>query len=303
MLYKSRSKSSELNTLEILNYRMDLSNKNKQHYFNLKKGYEGEVIFDLLTERLDCDCLILNDLLLEVNNTSFQIDSLLIIQGKIYFYEVKNYEGDFYYEADRFYKKPKYEVVNPFTQLTRTESLLRQLLTSLGYSLQINSFLVFIHPNFNLYQAPLNAPIIFPNQIKAYLNNLNSKPSKLTERHMELAAQLFSLHKNDSPYTQIPTYDYDRLRKGIICPQCQSFSMLVIKQKCICHNCEYQEPKSNAVLSSIREFQVLFPNEKISTNIIYEWCKEMVSKKSIRRILSNHFETVGVRQWTYYKEK
>ena len=65
MPYKSRTESTELLILGSLNIRMNLSDKDRQHYFNLKKGYEGEVIFDSLTEKLQCECLILNDLLLK----------------------------------------------------------------------------------------------------------------------------------------------------------------------------------------------------------------------------------------------
>ena len=79
---------------------MTLSDKDKQHYFNLKKGYEGEVMFDSLTEKLQCECLILNDLLLKINNTTFQIDTL-IISDTIYLFEVKNFEGDYVYESDK----------------------------------------------------------------------------------------------------------------------------------------------------------------------------------------------------------
>ena len=43
----------------------------------------------------------------KINNTTFQIDTLIIISETIYFFEVKNYEGDYYYESDRLYKKPK----------------------------------------------------------------------------------------------------------------------------------------------------------------------------------------------------
>ncbi|HWO77601.1 MAG TPA: hypothetical protein VNM69_17175 [Bacillus sp. (in: firmicutes)] len=45
MPYKPWTESAELQILRILNYRMDLSDKEKQHFFNLKKGYEGEVMF------------------------------------------------------------------------------------------------------------------------------------------------------------------------------------------------------------------------------------------------------------------
>ena len=110
MLCKARTESIELQILRSLNSRMDLSDKEKQHYFNLKKGYEGELMFDALTEKLQCDCLILNDLLLKLNQTIFQIDTIIIFPETIYLFEVKNFEGDFYYEGDRLYRKPKSEI-------------------------------------------------------------------------------------------------------------------------------------------------------------------------------------------------
>jgi hypothetical protein len=148
---------------------MNLSDKDKQHFFNLKKGYEGEIIFDSLAEKLQCECFILNDLLLKLNNTMFQIDSLIIIQETIYFFEVKNFEGDYYYESDRLYKKSKSEINNPLNQLNRSESLFRQLLQSLGFNIPILASVVFINPEFTLYQTPLNKPFIFPTQVNRYL--------------------------------------------------------------------------------------------------------------------------------------
>ena len=72
--------------------------RENQNYINLEKGYEGERNFEVLLEHHLSEGLILNDLLLEKNNTLFQIDSLLISQNSIYLFEVKNYEGDFYIE-------------------------------------------------------------------------------------------------------------------------------------------------------------------------------------------------------------
>lgn len=69
MPYKPRTESTELLILRSLHTRMNLLEKDKQHYFNLKKGYEGEVMFDSLTEKLQCECFIVNDLLLKTNNT------------------------------------------------------------------------------------------------------------------------------------------------------------------------------------------------------------------------------------------
>lgn len=146
MLYKSRTKSKELIILEYLDKRMFLPDQEKSYFLNLKKGFEGEVMFDLLTENLQSECLVLNDLLLKNNKTTFQIDTLIIFSNKVYLYEVKNLEGDYYYESDKILKFPKIEITNPLYQLRRCETLLKQLIISLGYNLPIEGIVVFINP-------------------------------------------------------------------------------------------------------------------------------------------------------------
>lgn len=301
MPYKSRTESTELLILGSLNIRMNLSDKDRQHYFNLKKGYEGEVIFDSLTEKLQCECLILNDLLLKTNNTMFQIDSLIMISETIYLFEVKNYEGDFYYESDRIYKKPKSEINNPLHQLSRSESLLRQLLHKLGFNPSIEASVVFINPEFTLYQAPLDKPFIFPTQVNHFLNKLNTTPSKLNGKHKMLADKLISLHIKNSPFSLLPSYDYDQLRKGITCQECQSFSISDEGQNCVCKECGHEEIVSASVMRSVKEFKLLFPNRKITTSVIHDWCKVVNSKKKIRRILGENFTIVGGRRWSSYQ--
>lgn len=302
MIYKHRGESLELLILECLNKRMSLSDKNKLHYLNLKKGYEGEKLFDSFLETLECECFILNDLLLNFNNTMFQIDSLLIFADSIYIYEVKNHQGDFYYESDRLYKKPKLEITNPLNQLNRSESLLRQLLQSLGFHLTIEASIVFINPEFTLFQAPLNKPFIYPSQLNRYFKKLNNCSStKLDEKHRILADKLLSLHINDSPYTLLPAYEYNQLRKGIICIKCNSYSLFIEGRKCSCQKCGFEEAAITAIIRSINEYKILFPDKKITTNVIHEWCQIVDSKKRIYKILKNNLKIKGVRQWSFYE--
>src|SRR4051812_33780847 len=117
MAYKPRIEKDELKILRSLNARMDLTEKDKKHYYKLKKGYEGEVMFDLLTEKLPEERLILNDLLLETNNTKFQIDTAMIVQEKIHLFEVKNFEADYEYDSGKFQTISGKEYSNPFDQL------------------------------------------------------------------------------------------------------------------------------------------------------------------------------------------
>ncbi|WP_235850387.1 nuclease-related domain-containing protein [Niallia circulans] len=172
-MYKKRREPLELALLKSLNSRMELSNELKTKYLNQGKGWEGERKFDKYLKDLAPNSIILNDLLLQSRQTTFQIDSLLIEGDALHLYEIKNYEGDFYYENDRFYKKKnKVEISNPITQLKRTDSLLRQLVHQLGYSITIIPHVVFINPEFILYQAPLHLPCIYPNQLNRYVKLL-----------------------------------------------------------------------------------------------------------------------------------
>ncbi|MFS0864225.1 nuclease-related domain-containing protein [Fredinandcohnia sp. 179-A 10B2 NHS] len=89
---------------------MVLSEKYPRKYVTAEKGYQGEVLFDQMMQSLSIEHLILNDLLLEVGNTHFQIDSLLIRQNKIHLYDVKNFEGDYYLEGDKLFTSSGTEI-------------------------------------------------------------------------------------------------------------------------------------------------------------------------------------------------
>jgi hypothetical protein len=307
MAYKNRSESGELIILRLLNVRMTLSEADKHYYFALKKGYEGEVLFDQLTEKLQCECYILNDLLLKVNNKTFQIDTLIIIYKKILIFEVKNYEGDYFYqvgskvEADRLYKLPKTEYDNPLTQITRSDSLLRQLLHELNANLPIEANVVFINPKFTLYQAPLDKPFIFPTQVTGYLEKLDKSSFRLTDDYKRLADKIVSLHIKKSPYTQLPPYRYEQLRKGLTCCRCDSFSISVEGKKCACLDCGHEELVVEAVLRCVGEIKVLFPGMKVTTNLVYDWCGGVLSQKRIRRVLIKSFNKVGNGPSAYYE--
>lgn len=129
----------ELQILLYLDARMDLLPRDQKNLNNLKKGYEGELkFFHLLEKELTSKCIRLYDLLLESNQTEFQIDNLLIYQNVIYMNEVKYYGGDFFLRNDKWYvAASEKEIRNPILQLQRSEYLLRQLLQQMGVHLKI----------------------------------------------------------------------------------------------------------------------------------------------------------------------
>ncbi|WP_188206921.1 NERD domain-containing protein [Alkalibacillus aidingensis] len=301
MIYKKRTQSKELTILKSLDNRMELPTNYKQNFLNLLKGYEGEVKFDSLTEKLQCDCLILNDLLFNTNNTTFQIDSLMITLKTLYLFEVKNFEGDYYYENDKFFKRNNYEILNPLHQLSRCKSLFSQLLYKQKIDFFIQANVVFINPEFMLYQSPKGQPMIFPPQINRYLSKFNSISSKLNKHHKRIADELISLQTTENPYNNLPPYEYRHLRKGIICPKCNSFSIVHEKIQSICEECGHKEKTSTAVLRNVNELKLHFPEEKITTPIIYDWCNHQISERKIRTTLEKNYKKKGQKRWVYFE--
>ena len=301
MLFKSRTENNDYLILKFLNNRMQLSKSDYQNYSSLKKGYEGEFFFDALTEKLESDCLVLNDLLLKINKQTFQIDSLIIMNHEVYLLEIKNYSGDYIYKSPQLIQKEETKLTNPLIQLNRSESLLSQLLFKYNFNIPIKSFVIFPNPLFTLYQAPLGIPFIFPNQLSPFLQKLDSNTSKLQEQHKNLAKLLSSSHTIDNHFENCPPYQYHQLRKGITCSVCHSFNLSITGRSCICICCGNKESVDSAVMRNLKEFKLLLPDKKITTSGIYEWCEIIDSRKRILRILKENFNLVNKNRNSFFE--
>ncbi len=303
IVIKPRGENIELELLRSLRVHKKLEEEDENNYVSLEKGWAGEKQFDQLLLGLTNECLILNDLLLKVNNTLFQIDSLLITQKKIFIFEVKNYEGDYYIKDGRLHIINGKEIKNPLIQISRSESLFRQLLQELKFNVPVVSHVIFISPEFYLYEAPVNGPYVFHAQLGRFLKKLDAgAASRVSDGQIELAHKLASLHITKNPYSRLPDYTYEELEKGIVCKCGCSFMEVENKNDLICPSCGELENKESAVLRAIREFNLLFPDRKITTKGTMEWCG-VISKKRVRKILLTNFDLVKKAKASYYVPK
>ncbi|RTR28439.1 hypothetical protein EKG37_16965 [Robertmurraya yapensis] len=71
----------------------------------------------------------------------------------------------------------------------------------------------------------------------------------------------------------------------------------------ICESCGVHEDLESAILRSVEEFRVLFPNRKITTNAVQDWCRVVESRRTIRRVLGNNFNLMGYGKYSYYSLK
>lgn len=299
---KARSSGTELSIMRSLNSRVALVENEFKRFVNLSKGLEGEDQFIHLIESLQLDTYLLHDICFEHNHSVFQIDTLLISEKEILLFEVKNYEGEFVYDAGTFrLVSNNQEIVNPLHQLNRSVSLLRSMLKS--STLPIKGYLAFINPEFTLLQAPVDSPIILPTQLKRFMKRLEQVSSSLSAKHRQLAEGLLKLHLPKSPYVRVPHYAYEELKKGILCSSCFTFMEQKDSRFMSCKNCGLSEVVDDSILRSIEEIQLLFPDRKITTKLVWEWCGSGISDRTVRRVLVKYFIQKGSKKGRYYVVK
>ncbi|MDE1548148.1 nuclease-related domain-containing protein, partial [Jeotgalibaca sp. YN-L-12] len=162
--------------------------------------------------------------------------------GTIYLFEVKNYQGDCYFQDDQFFYPHHFEIKNPLHQASDNAIALKQLLR--GKHFQIKHWVVFTNPDFTLKQVKRTDPIILPNQIERHLEYLRHSSSPSTKADYELAMHLLQLDNPSAQlkYLDIPLYDFSHLKKGLKCRKCHVLSVEVSGRTCSCQKCSYREP-------------------------------------------------------------
>ena len=302
-MYNQPHKSIELQLLEMAARRTELSKADQTNLFHLQRGHEGERRFAALARTiLPPEHILKHSTTLKRNNRVHQIDSMIILQGYIYLLEIKYYYGDYYYFQDDFYlNTANKRIANPFHQLQRSEDLLREHLKEHNFRHQIHPLVIFANPEFTLYRAPRNLPVIMPTQINRFLEKLRRQNRQPSEQDFRLVSTLMQASLHNYRHESLPVFDYQQLKKGIICLTCGGDMCSKGRRKLICQSCKGAETMISAILRSTVEFNLAFPNEIITTNQIHEWCGNAVSIRTIRRILDTYMKSIGKTKSTHYQ--
>lgn len=304
MAYKNRTESKELKVLRFLNYRRGLEESVMNYYFGLEKGFEGETKFDAWSGEFSERIIIINDFLFEINRNVVQIDSLFIAQNACYVFEVKNNEGDYFIEDEIWTSMTGPSIKNPIHQLNRIKTYFPKLIEKLDLDIPLKCIVVFVNPEFHLFNASRDLPIIYPTQLNRFKKELRYEFRNDTihskEGNKSIADKLLSCHLNENPYARFPEYEFDQLKKGIACINCHSFNLEMLGRFLVCKKCKCEEHLHTAILRTIDEFTLLFPDLQITTNAVLKWCGGMVSMKTIRRVLSANYSVVKKGNSTYF---
>jgi len=288
MILKRRTKSTAQKILEYLNRRTDLKYEYKISLKNQMKGFEGEKEFDSFLKSIEENGIILNDLVLNHRGNTFQLDSLLILNEMIYIYEIKNYSGNYYQKEDSILSESGYEILNPKGQINRSKVYLKNILKNWGISSAINAQVIFIHPEFHMYHSTPNDPFIFRPQLKGFFEQVFNQPLKPDNKQHFLANKLLKKHIKNYRPDNLPIYQFSELKKGIYCPECYSYEFRETRESRCCKNCGTIEKTAKALLRLTREYRLLFPEEKVTPQMIHLFCNKIYSRNRILKVLNKY---------------
>jgi hypothetical protein len=293
--------SKQLQIYQALLGRMNFSKEESSTYQRDLKGFIGEKIFAKMIRRdLAIPHLALHSLNYKDKGNHFQPDCMLLIPDKLHLLEIKNYEGEFIYQGDYLhcYTNGK-DYRDPLDQLKRGNLYLQNMLDFLNIPLRIQIHVIFVNPSFTLFQAERNPQIILPSQLKNYFYCLNKVRGHLPGVYHTYRKKLLAQHNPDSPFTKVPNFSYERLRKGILCRDCRS-EMQRQGYRFSCKACFYTEWIDSSMLRMLLEFHLLFPDNEIKTSIINNWCGEMISRSTIKRIFEHYLTPINRGRGTHY---
>lgn len=140
-------------------------------------------------------------------------------------------------------------------------------------------------------------------QIELFLSQLSSQSRHIKQSHQFLADKLLNYSLRELPHQkEHPNYNWDHLKKGLSCKGCGSLNPPRTQRRITCIKCQKQESVSAALIRTIDELTLLFPNEKLTTPFVYEWVNASISKDRIGSFLKANFVMKGVSRAIYYEK-
>lgn len=178
------------------------------------------------------------------------------------------------------------EINNPFIQLKRSESLLRQQVGELGFHVSVEGKVCFTHEEFLVYNALPALPMVVRGQFQRFFKQLYGNLAPPSAYEMDLANALVSVHQMEHPFDKQLVYSFDDLRKGLLCPRCCRYMMKRNSKRSVsCAVCHLVLTNEKALRICISELRLLFPNKAIAPILVSEWINEELSLYTIRRVL------------------
>lgn len=287
MFLNPRGKSHDLLFYETLQRRSGLTNIEKSWYKTFVKGFNGECLYDEIFEDVGHnDVLIYRDLYLRIGKSITQYDALVINDEGIIVNEIKNYTGEYKMEGGDWYRSGRRISEDPIAQLNRAVGKLIGLRNSVNGSFGISGKLIFVSDDFYLHtdDNSLWGKIVVRADLRRYLRQFRG--GKIGNKS-QFIVRLLSENIVENPYID-NNVDEERLRKGLYCRPCGSFSLTKSRFHLSCSDCGSKESNETHLLRAMSDYQYLFYGKDMTRTAFMNFIDHSLTSRVVYRILLKH---------------
>lgn len=276
MIIKNRDKPFELLQLEALRGRITFSAEQERLYRYLTTGFVGECLSDRMVENAAERVIQMHDLLLTSGGRTCQVDSLLVVDGKIYLLEIKNWEGSFEIADGRFVGLS----ACPLAQLQRSKMIIEHLLGRFGFRIEVEARVLFVNPKLQLYGLTRSDPVLLLHQIEPYFRNVAGAHA-WDSWDKKIADFLLLQHVAENRFANPVVFDKFAVARGVMCVDCRVRMRAYDLLRLQCVKCGQTELKRECLARSKAEMEVLFEEPVHPKYALYNWCDGLVSRRMI----------------------
>lgn len=222
----------------------------RHEYNKSKKGYEGELDVDYHLELLSREYTVLQDVCLQVQGRTFQMDNLVISQQAVTIVDVKNYNGTVIFDTalDQFTRDDgavETGFSHPITQVELQKSNLQQWLLERSYpNIPINYFIAISDPRTIIKVEGDKEKIA---EVVAHGANI---PKKIIDVNKELASggalqdrkigQVIVKESKefDMDIMELHSIKSKHISPGVQCPECGVLGIRRVHSGWMCYKCK-----------------------------------------------------------------
>lgn len=298
--FTDKNDKKQLTEFEILKLkanRMKLSSEEQQQLTRLRKGKEGEeMVVDFIQKYGHPNWMILRNLIFDEEST-YEIDILVVGKMGCIAFEVKNYSGDFTYENGSCYYNQRPMTRDIVAQTRRIHLKNIQLFQRLHLNKNLYTALVFIneHNEITFNPLPESISVVKRNKLKTYIEHFAQQENQSYSR-MSIEEQVEKLQRasvvNSKHLPLIDEMAYSEMKRGFYCPACLCFDLKRTNKTFICR-CGHRQSVKAALLATIEEYSVLFHHKDLTRGDILHFINYELSDTTVYRVLRENFELQG----------
>lgn len=287
MFINNREMPVELLYYNALSARTELTANEKYQMALMKKGYEGECLYDKIFDEIGHgNVYIFRDVYLKIGSTTTQYDSIVITDNRVTVNEIKIFQGDIHYSKDNWYKKGYPLQEDAFAQLRRAQGKLMKLSKNSGVNFEVTGALIFINDDFRITsdKDDIWEKTIVRSHLRGYLQNLNSVQK--SDKAQKIANIINKYRVNNIYFNE--KADISRLKLGFYCSECRSYDLIKRRFHFTCSKCGSIESNETHLLRAISDYKFLFYNQPVTKKSLLYLIDNQLKRSAVGRLLRKH---------------